>query len=105
MPTEQRTTKPRLVPGTSPVSHKVVKTLTFKGAKTKYQYMIKTLSSITLLLVASGWLSLLPAETKTKYVCIYCNKEFSSKTDEFRLCPNAPANRITIKSYHKFRTK
>ena len=31
--------------------------------------MTKTLSSVTLLLLASGWLSILPAQTRTKYVC------------------------------------
>jgi hypothetical protein len=88
----------------SPVSHKVIKTLAFCGSKTKYHYMIKTLSSITLLLLASGWLSLLPAETKTKYVCVYCNGTFTDKNDELRSCPKNPDS-MKINPRHKFRTK
>ncbi len=49
--------------------------------------MIKTLCSISLLLLASGWLSILPAETKANYRCVYCNKEFSSKSEESQKCP------------------
>jgi len=88
----------------SPVSHKVVKTLAFCGAKKENQYMTKTLSSITLLLLASGWLSILPAQTqtkwaKTKYVCTYCNKEFTSNSEESQKCPQS-----SIKSgQHNFR--
>jgi len=76
--------------------------------------MTKTLSSITLLLLASGWLSLLPAETQTKYVCVICNKEFSSKMDESQRCPKnsienfqrSPKNSTEkIVASHKFRTK
>ena len=69
--------------------------------------MIKTLSSITLLLLASGWLSILPAQTQTKYVCIHCNKEFSSKSEESKICPqNADKNANYIYGRpHEFRTK
>jgi hypothetical protein len=69
--------------------------------------MIKTLCSISLLLLASGWLSILPAQTQTKYVCNYCNKEFSSKSEESQKCPQniksgkpSPTN-----GPHKFRMK
>jgi len=69
--------------------------------------MIKTLCSISLLLLASGWLSILPAQTQTKYVCNYCNKEFSSKSEESQKCPQniksgkpSPTNGL-----HKFRMK
>jgi len=51
--------------------------------------MTKTLSSITLLLLASGWLSLLPAETKAGagyYRCDYCKKRFDSRSEESQRC-------------------
>ena len=67
--------------------------------------MTKTFSSITLLLLASGWLSILPAQTQTKYVCIHCNKEFSSKSEESQKCPqnNKPGNQSPTKGQHKLR--
>ena len=66
--------------------------------------MIKTFSSITLLLLASGWLSFLPAETKANYRCIYCNKTFSSKSEESQKCPqnNKPGNQSPTNGPHKF---
>ena len=69
--------------------------------------MTKTLCSISLLLLASGWLSILPAETQTKYVCNYCNKEFSSKSEESQECPQniKPGNQSSTKGQHKFRKK
>ena len=69
--------------------------------------MTKTFSSITLLLLASGWLSILPAQTQTKYVCIHCNKEFSSKSEEIQKCPqnNKPGNQSPTNGPHKFRKK
>jgi len=74
--------------------------------------MTKTLPSITLLLLASGWLSILPAETQAKYVCVYCNKEFSSKSEENQKCPQnikRVKGDITFKGDggqgHQFRTK
>ncbi|NDB94849.1 MAG: hypothetical protein EBZ78_01595 [Verrucomicrobia bacterium] len=69
--------------------------------------MSKTFSSIALLLLASGWFSILPAQTQTKYVCIHCNKEFTSKSEESQKCPNniEPANPSPIKGPHKFRSK
>ena len=69
--------------------------------------MIKTLSTATLLLLASGWLSILPAQTQTKYVCIHCNKEFTSKSDESKKCPQntAPRNPGIYQGPHEFRTK
>ena len=67
--------------------------------------MTKTLSSITVLLLASGWLSILPAQTKEKYRCDYCNKEFSSKSEESQKCPqnNKPGNQSPTKGQHKLR--
>ena len=69
--------------------------------------MIKTLSSVTLLLLASGWLSILPAETKANYRCMHCNKEFSSKSEESQECPQniKPGNQSSTKGQHKFRKK
>ena len=69
--------------------------------------MIKTLSSITLLFLVSGWLSILPAQTQTKYVCIHCKKEFTSKSEESQKCPQniEPANPSPIKGPHEFRAK
>ena len=66
--------------------------------------MIKTLSSVTLLLLASGGLSLLPAETKANYRCMHCNKTFSSKSEESQPCPqnNKPGNQSPTKGQHKF---
>jgi hypothetical protein len=66
--------------------------------------MIKTLSSITLLLLASGWLSTLPAQTKAKYRCDYCNKEFSSKSEESQKCPQniKPGKPSLTNGPHKF---
>jgi hypothetical protein len=66
--------------------------------------MIKTFSSITLLLLASGWLSFLPAETKGTYLCMYCNKRFSSKSEESQKCPqnNKPSNQSPTNGQHKF---
>ena len=49
--------------------------------------MTKIFSSITLLLLASGWLSILPAQTTKDYVCFYCKKGFSSKSEESQKCP------------------
>ena len=65
--------------------------------------MFKIFSSITLLLLASGWLSILPAQTQTKYVCTHCNKEFSSKSEESQKCPqnNKPGNQSPTKGQHK----
>ena len=64
--------------------------------------MIKTLCSISLLLLASGWLSILPAQTQENYLCMYCNKRFSSKSEESQKCPQnikpSPTN-----GPHKFR--
>ena len=66
--------------------------------------MIKTLSSITLLLLASGWLSILPAQTQTEYLCNYCNKEFSSKSEESQKCPqNIKPGKPSTNGPHKFR--
>jgi len=67
--------------------------------------MTKTLFSITLLLLASGWLSFLPAETEGTYLCMYCNKRFSSKSEESQKCPqnNKPGNQSTTNGQHKFR--
>jgi hypothetical protein len=48
--------------------------------------MIKTLSSITLLLLASGWVSLLPAETPNGYHCVKCQRVFASKSEESQKC-------------------
>lgn len=109
MPTEYRASKPGPHQGPTPVSYKVVKTLAFCGAKKEDHPMTKIFSSITLLLLAPGWLSILPAQTQTKYVCIHCNKEFSSKSEESQKC-NAniefePANPIPIKGPHEFRPK
>ena len=83
------------------------KTLAFCGSKTKYHPMIKTLSTAMLLVLASGWLSLLPAQTQTKYVCTHCNKEFSSKSEEKQKCPQniEPTNPSPIKGPHEFRAK
>jgi hypothetical protein len=69
--------------------------------------MIKTLSTATLLLLASGWFTILPAQTQTKYVCTHCNKEFSSKSEESQKCPQniEPANPAPIRGPHQFRTK
>ena len=60
--------------------------------------MIKTLCSISLLLLASGWLSILPAETPRRNMsAINCNKRvFSSKSEESQKCPK---NRLG-KSYN-----
>jgi hypothetical protein len=67
--------------------------------------MTKTLSSITLLLLASGWLSILPAQTQTKYVCTHCNKEFSFKSEESQPCPRNTklGDQSRTKGPHKFR--
>jgi hypothetical protein len=83
------------------------KTLAFCGSKTKYHPMIKTFSSITLLLLASGWLSILPAQTQTKYVCTHCNKEFSSKSEESQKCPQnkEQTNPGWKQGPHEFRAK
>jgi uncharacterized protein YlaI len=69
--------------------------------------MTKTLFSITLLLLASGWLSFLPAETEGTYLCMYCNKRFSSKSEESQKCPQniKPGNQSTTNGQHKFRGK
>jgi uncharacterized protein YlaI len=69
--------------------------------------MTKTLVSITLLLLASGWLSFLPAETEGTYLCMYCNKRFSSKSEESQKCPQniKPGNQSTTNGQHKFRGK
>jgi len=69
--------------------------------------MIKTLSSITLLFLASGWLSILPAQTQTKYVCIHCNKEFTSKSEESQKCPQnvEQTNPGWKQGSHEFRAK
>jgi hypothetical protein len=69
--------------------------------------MIKTLSTATLLLMASGWFSILPAQTQTKYVCIHCNKEFSSKSEENQKCPQnkEQQNPGWYQGPHQFRTK
>jgi hypothetical protein len=65
--------------------------------------MIKTLSSVTLLLVASGWLSILPAET-LQYTCIYCYHDFSSKAQESQKCPqNIKPGKPSTNGPHKFR--
>ena len=66
--------------------------------------MIRTLSSITLLLLASDWLSILPAETKGTYRCIYCNKTFSPKPAESQKCPQniKPGKPSPINGPHKF---
>ena len=66
--------------------------------------MIKTLSSITLLLLASGWFSILPAQTQDYYRCMHCNKTFSSKSEESQPCPqnNKPGNQSPTKGQHKF---
>jgi len=78
------------------------KTLAFCGSKTKYHPMIKTLSSVTLLLLASGWLSILPAETQTKYVCIHCKKEFPYKKTS-RCVLNHPENAWNPPGAHEYR--
>jgi len=69
--------------------------------------MTKTLFSMTLLLLASGWLSFLPAETEGTYLCMYCNKRFSSKSEESQKCPQniKPGNQATTNGQHKFRGK
>jgi hypothetical protein len=69
--------------------------------------MIKTLSTATLLFLASGWLSILPAQTQTKYVCTHCNKEFSSKSDESKKCPQniEQTNPGWKQGSHEFRAK
>jgi hypothetical protein len=69
--------------------------------------MIKTLSTATLLLLASGWLSILPAQNQTKYVCTHCNKEFSSKSEESKKCPEnkVQQNPGWYQGPHQFRTK
>ena len=69
--------------------------------------MTKTLFSIALLLLASGWLSILPAETKANYRCMHCNKTFSSKSEESQKCPQniKPGNQATTNGQHKFRRK
>ena len=66
--------------------------------------MIKTLSSVTLLLLASGWLSILPAETKANYRCMHCNKTFSSKSEESQPCPQniKPGKPSPTNGPHKF---
>jgi hypothetical protein len=66
--------------------------------------MTKTFSSITLLFLASGWLSILSAQTKANYRCIYCNKTFSSKSEESQKCPqnNKPGNQSPTNGPHKF---
>jgi len=66
--------------------------------------MTKTLSSITLLLLTSGWLSILPAQTTKNYVCFYCKKGFSSKSEESQKCPqnNKPGNQSPTNGQHKF---
>ena len=48
--------------------------------------MTKTLSSVTLLLLASGWLSILPAQTQKKYVCTRCGMQFDTHPRTKR-CP------------------
>ena len=77
----------------------------FKRAKKEERSMTKTLCSISLLLLASGWLSILPAQTKANYRCDYCNKEFSSKSEESQKCPqnNKPGNQSPTKGQHKLR--
>ena len=67
--------------------------------------MIKTLFSVTLLILASGWLSILPAQTTRNYTCIHCNKTFSSRSDESQKCPqnNKPGNQSPTNGPHKFR--
>ena len=69
--------------------------------------MIKTLSSVTLLILASGWFTILPAQTQTKYVCTHCNKEFSSKSEESQKCPQniKSGNQSPTNGPHKFRMK
>ena len=65
--------------------------------------MTKTLSSISLLLLASGWLSTLPAQTTRNYVCIHCNKEFSSKSEESQKCPrNIKPGKPSTNGPHQF---
>jgi len=66
--------------------------------------MTKTLSSITLLILASGWLSFLPAETEGTYLCMYCNKRFSSKSEESQKCPQniKPGKPSPTNGSHKF---
>ena len=66
--------------------------------------MTKTLSSITLLFLASGWLSILSAQSTRNYVCIHCNKEFSSKSEESQKCPqnNKPGKSSPTNGPHKF---
>ena len=73
-------------------------------SKKEERSMTKTLCSIPLLLLASGWLSILPAETKANYRCIHCNKTFSSRSDESQKCPqnNKPGNQSPTKGQHKF---
>jgi hypothetical protein len=79
--------------------------------------MIKTLSKATLLLLASGWLSILPAQTTKQkvlpvpvpktYVCTHCNKEFSSKSEESQKCPQnkEQTNPGWKQGPHEFRAK
>jgi hypothetical protein len=79
--------------------------------------MIKTLSTATLLLLASGWLSILPAQTTKQkvlpvpvpktYVCTHCNKEFTSKSEESKKCPQnvEQTNPGWKQGSHEFRTK
>ena len=65
--------------------------------------MIKTFSSVTLLLLASGWLSILPAETKGTYRCSYCNQTFSPKPAESQPCPrNIKPGKPSTNGPHKF---
>ena len=64
--------------------------------------MNKTLCSISLLLLASGWLSTLPAQTQTKYVCIHCKKEFSYKNTS-RCVLNMPQNSWNPPGPHEYR--
>jgi len=102
MPTEYRASKPGPDQGPTPVSHKVVKTLTLNGAKKEYQSMTKTLSSITLLILASGCFTFLPAQTQTKYVCIHCKKQFPNR-DTSRCVSNLPQNAWNPPGPHEYR--
>ena len=69
--------------------------------------MNKSFPATALLILMSGFFTMLPAQTQPKYVCIHCNKEFSSKSEESQKCPAniEPANPSPIKGTHQFRSK
>jgi hypothetical protein len=52
-------------------------------------------------------LSILPAQNPINYTCIYCNKGFSSKSEESQKCPQniKPGKPSPTNGPHKFLVK